>query len=184
MSVGVIVQNVATAYAIYRAVRLREPLISRIITVTGKSVANPGNFRVYIGTQLKKVIEAAGGIPEDTGKIIIGGPMMGRAIVSVDTPTIKGVSGILFINETESRRVEEEPCIRCGACVRDCPMGLEPYLLMPLTENNELEQLEEHGVRNCIECGCCAYVCPSHRPLLDFIRLGKTKVNEMIRKKR
>lgn len=184
ISVGVIVQNVATAYAIYRAVRLREPLISRIITVTGKSVANPGNFRVYIGTQLKKVIEAAGGIPEDTGKIIIGGPMMGRAIVSVDTPTIKGVSGILFINETESRRVEEEPCIRCGACVRDCPMGLEPYLLMPLTENNELEQLEEHGVRNCIECGCCAYVCPSHRPLLDFIRLGKTKVNEMIRKKR
>lgn len=184
IAVGAIVQNVATAYAIYRAVRLREPLISRVLTVTGKNVKNPGNFHVYLGTPLKDVIEAAGGIPENTGKIIIGGPMMGRAIVSVDTPTIKGVSGLLFLDESEARRDEEEPCIRCGACVKHCPMGLEPYLLMPLTENNELELLNEHGVRNCIECGCCSYTCPSHRPLLDFIRLGKTRVNEMIRKQR
>ena len=184
ISVGALVQNVATAYAIYRAVRLREPLISRIITVTGKSVEKPGNYRVYLGTSLKSVVDVAGGIPEDTGKIVVGGPMMGRAIVSLDTPTTKGVSGLLFLNEAEARREAEEPCIRCGACVRDCPMGLEPYLLMSLTENNEVEQAEEHGVRNCIECGCCAYTCPSHRPLLDFIRLGKAKVNDMIRKKR
>ncbi len=184
ISVGAIVQNVATAYAIYRAVRLREPLISRILTVTGKNVKNPGNYHVYLGTPLKTIVDVAGGVPENTGKIIIGGPMMGRAIVSLDTPTIKGVSGLLFLDEEEARREAEEPCIRCAACVNACPMGLEPYLLMPLTENGELEQLQEHGVRNCIECGCCSYICPSHRPLLDFIRLGKTKVNEMIRKQR
>lgn len=184
ISVGAIVQNVATAYAIYRAVRLHEPLISRVLTVSGKSVKNPGNFLVYLGTPLKTVIDAAGGIPEDTGKIILGGPMMGRAIVSVDSPTIKGVSGVVLIPESESRRYEEEPCIRCGECVQACPMGLEPYLLMPLTENGEWDMLNEHGVRNCIECGCCAYSCPSNRPLLDFIRLGKFKVNEHLRKKK
>ena len=182
ISVGAIVQNVGTAYAIYRAVRLREPLISRILTVSGKHVKNPGNFRVFLGTPLKTVIDAAGGVPEDTGKIILGGPMMGRAIVSIDAPTIKGVSGVVMIPEEEARRNEESPCIRCGACVEACPMGLEPYLLMPLTENGEWDALNEHGVRNCIECGCCAYSCPSNRPLLDFIRLGKFKVNEKARK--
>ena len=184
ISVGVIVQNVATAYSIYRAVRLNEPLISRIITVTGKNVKNPGNFHVYLGTSLKTVVEAAGGVPENTGKIIIGGPMMGRAIVSLDTPTIKGVSGLLFLDEKEARREEVQPCIRCAECVNACPMGLEPYLLMPLAENGELELLNEHAVRNCIECGCCSYTCPAHRPLLDFIRMGKTQVNAMIRKQR
>ena len=184
ISVGAIVQNVGTAYAIYRAVRLREPLISRILTVSGKHVSNPGNFRVYLGTPLKTVIDAAGGIPEDTGKIILGGPMMGRAIVSIDAPTIKGVSGLVMIPEEEATRSKEEACIRCGACVNACPMGLEPYLLMPLTENNEWDMLNEHGVRNCIECGCCAYSCPSNRPLLDFIRLGKFKVNEIARAKK
>lgn len=183
VSVGVIVQNVGTAYAIYRAVRLREPLISRIMTVSGKNVKNPGNFRVFLGTPLKTVIDAAGGIPENTGKIIVGGPMMGRALVSVDAPTIKGVSGIVIVPEEESRRMSEEPCIRCGACVEVCPMGLEPYLLMPLTENGEWDLLNRHGVKNCIECGCCAYSCPSSRPLLDFIRLGKFKVNEAVRRK-
>lgn len=184
ISVGVIVQNVATAYAVYRAVRLREPLISRVLTVSGKSVANPGNFRVYLGTPLKTVIEAAGGIPEDTGKIILGGPMMGRAIVDINAPTIKGVSGIVMMSESESKRVKEEPCIRCGSCVEACPMGLEPYLLMPLTENADWDELNENRVMNCIECGCCSYSCPSHRPLLDFIRLGKFKVNEIARKKK
>lgn len=184
ISVGVIVQNVATVYAIYRAVRLHEPLISRIVTVTGKNVKHPGNFRVYLGTPLKTIIDVAGGIPEDTGKIVLGGPMMGRAIVSIDAPTIKGVSGVLMVPVEESKRKEEEPCIRCGACVQACPMGLEPYLLMPLAENGDLESLNARGVRNCIECGCCAYSCPANRPLLDFIRLGKFKVNEQARKQK
>lgn len=182
ISVGAIVQNVGTAYAVYRAVRLREPLISRILTVSGKNVSNPGNFRVYLGTPLKTVIDAAGGVPENTGKIILGGPMMGRAIVSIEAPTIKGVSGVVLIPEDEAKRVQEEPCLRCGACIEACPMGLEPYLLSTLAENSEWDMSNEHGVRNCIECGCCAYSCPSNRPLLDFIRLGKFKVNEKSRK--
>lgn len=184
IAVGAIVQNVATAYAVYRAVKLGEPLISRIVTVTGKDVANPGNFKVYLGTPLKTVIDAAGGVPENTGKIVLGGPMMGRAIVSIDAPTIKGVSGVLMIPEDEAKRGKEEPCIRCAECVKACPMGLEPYLLMPLTENKEWDLLNAHNVRNCIECGCCAYSCPSNRPLLDFIRLGKFKVNEIARAKK
>lgn len=184
IAVGAIVQNVATAYAVYRAVKLGEPLISRIVTVTGKNVANPGNFKVYLGTPLKTVIDAAGGVPENTGKIVLGGPMMGRAIVSIDAPTIKGVSGVLMIPEDEAKRGKEEPCIRCAECVKACPMGLEPYLLMPLTENKEWDLLNAHNVRNCIECGCCAYSCPSNRPLLDFIRLGKFKVNEIARAKK
>ena len=184
IAVGAIVQNVATAYAVYRAVKLGEPLISRIVTVTGKDVANPGNFKVYLGTPLKTVIDTAGGVPENTGKIVLGGPMMGRAIVSIDAPTIKGVSGVLMIPEDEAKRGKEEPCIRCAECVKACPMGLEPYLLMPLTENKEWDLLNAHNVRNCIECGCCAYSCPSNRPLLDFIRLGKFKVNEIARAKK
>ena len=184
ISVGAVVQNVGTAFAIYEAVMKNKPLISRIITVTGKSVKTPSNLLARLGTPFSQLIDECGGLPADTGKIIGGGPMMGKALISLDIPMTKGSSGLLIMNEKDARRTAPEACIRCAKCVSACPMGLEPYLLMSLTENNEVEQAEEHGVRNCIECGCCAYTCPSHRPLLDFIRLGKAKVNDMIRKKR
>lgn len=183
IATGVIVQNVATAYAVHRAVRYGEPLVSRIITITGESVANPGNYRVMLGMQLRDVIAVAGGIPEDTGKIILGGPMMGKAIVSIDAPMIKGVSGILIMPKNKSLRVIVEPCIRCGSCVNSCPMGLEPYLLMTLSELEETEMAEDEKIRNCIECGCCTYSCPAGRPILDYIKHGKAKVNSMLREK-
>ena len=129
IEVGAVVDNVATLYAIYEAVQKNKPLISRVMTVTGKDVKNPGNYMVRFGTPIADVLEVAGGIPDTTGKIIGGGPMMGRAMSNVDMPANKRVSGLLLMNKVEARRNTPENCIRCGKCVQACPMGLEPYLL-------------------------------------------------------
>jgi electron transport complex protein RnfC len=181
IAVGAVVQNVATVFAVYEAVQRNKPLIDRIMTVTGKSLSAPGNFRVRFGTPLSAAIELAGGLPEDTGKVIAGGPMMGRAMKNVDTPATKRSSGILIMPDLESRRKEAENCIRCGKCVGVCPMGLEPYLLMTETELSMWDKMEKAHVMDCIECGCCLYTCPSHRPLLDYIRNGKATVGGLIR---
>ncbi|MGP1436648.1 MAG: electron transport complex subunit RsxC [Phocaeicola sp.] len=181
VSVGAIIQNVGTAFAVYEAVQKNKPLFERVVTVTGKSVANPSNFLTRIGTPMNLLIEAAGGVPEDTGKVISGGPMMGKAVVTVNVPVTKGSSGILLMPEKESKRKEEQPCIRCAKCVSVCPMGLEPYLLATLSANKDWERVEKECVMYCIECGSCQYTCPSHRYLLDYIRLGKTTVGGIIR---
>ena len=173
LQVGVIVHNVGTVFAIYEAVQYNKPLIERVVTVTGDSVKEPGNFWVKLGTPIKELINQAGGLPEDTRKVINGGPMMGKALKSLDVPVTKGTSGILIIPDTFSDRGEVKNCIRCGECVYVCPMGLEPYLLMSLTEKNMIEKAKEQDISTCIECGSCSYVCPSNRPLLDYIRYGK-----------
>ena len=175
------VDNVATLYAIYQAVQKNKPLISRVMTITGKSVKNPGNYEVRFGTPLSEVIALAGGIPENTGKIIGGGPMMGRAMQNIEMPCNKRVSGLLFMQDCESVRKEPENCIRCAKCVSACPMGLEPYLLAKLSAAQNWERMEELNIMDCIDCGCCLFTCPSHRPLLDYIRLGKGKVGGIIR---
>lgn len=181
IEVGAVVDNVATIYAVYEAVQKNKPLISRVMTVTGASVARPGNYSVRFGTPLTQVVDLAGGVPEDTGKIIGGGPMMGRAMNNIDMPTSKRVSGLLFLRESESRRVEPENCIRCGKCVTACPMGLEPYLLSKQAQLQMWDEMEQHDVMDCIDCGCCLFTCPSHRPLLDYIRMGKATVGGIIR---
>lgn len=181
IEVGAVVDNVATVYAVYQAVQKNQPLISRVMTVTGKELLNPGNYQVRFGTPLTDVVALAGGIPETTGKIIGGGPMMGRAMNSIDMPANKRISGLLFMPESESRRVEPENCIRCGKCLSACPMGLEPYLLAKYAEHEMWDELEAHNVMDCIDCGCCLFTCPSHRPLLDYIRLSKGKVGAIIR---
>lgn len=181
IEVGAVVDNVATIYAVYEAVLKRKPLVERVITVTGKNVAKPGNYRVRFGTPLSDVVALAGGVPEDTGKIIGGGPMMGRAMNSIDMPTNKRVSGLLFMPESESRCVAPENCIRCAKCVSSCPMGLEPYLLARQAELEMWEGMEAHNIMDCIECGCCTFTCPSHRPLLDYVRMGKATVGGIIR---
>ena len=183
VDVGVVVHNVSTAYAIYEAVQKNRPLISRIVTVSGKFLKKPSNFIVRIGTPIRSLIEAAGGFPENTDKVISGGLMMGKAISSLDVPVIKGMSGILVLSEDETKRKSIEPCIRCSKCMVVCPMGLEPYLLMPLIQNRNFYRLEKERVLDCIECGSCSYICPANRPLLDFIRLGKTEVNKIIRER-
>ena len=181
ISTGAVVQNVGTAFAVYQAVQKNKPLFERVITVTGKSLAKPSNFLARIGTPMKQLIDACGGLPEDTGKIIGGGPMMGKALVNTDVPTAKGSSGILIMNKKEAKRGEVQPCIRCAKCVSACPMGLEPYLLATVSAHGEFERLEKEDIMSCIECGSCQFTCPSNRPMLDFIRLGKAKVGAIIR---
>lgn len=181
IEVGAVVDNVATIFAVYEAVQKNKPLISRVMTVTGKDVKSPGNYSVRFGTPLSEVLEFAGGIPQSTGKIIGGGPMMGRAMNNVDMPTNKRVSGVLMLTKEESYRKEPSACIRCAKCVSACPMGLEPYLLSKLAALSRFDEMEKHNVMDCIDCGCCQFTCPSNRPLLDYIRMGKAQVGANIR---
>jgi len=181
IDVGAVVHNVGTAFAVYEAIMKNKPLFERVVTVTGKKVAKPSNFLVRIGTPFSELIEAAGGLPEHTGKIVNGGPMMGKAVAGAELPVTKGTSGLLLIPEKESRRKQVMNCIRCSKCVSVCPMGLEPYLLMTLAELERWEEVESNRALDCIECGSCSYTCPSNRPQLDYIRLGKANVNRIIR---
>ena len=184
IEVGAVVDNVATIYAVYEAVQKNKPLISRVMTVTGKKVAKPGNYSVRFGTPIEEVIALAGGVPADTGKIIGGGPMMGRAMDHIEgMPANKRLSGLLFLPEAESIRPEEENCIRCGKCVQACPMGLEPYLLQRMSQLEMWEDCEKHDVMDCIDCGCCVFACPAHRRLLDGIRPAKAKVGAILRER-
>ena len=184
IDVGTVVQNVATAFAVYEAVQKNKPLFERVVTITGKSLDRPGNFIVRTGTPVSKLIEAAGGMPEDTGKILSGGPMMGKAVVNTSIPVVKGTSGIILVPLKESQREEIKPCIRCGKCVSVCALGLEPYLMMKLSEKGMFEKAEIEGIANCMECGSCAYICPAGRPILDYVRLGKATVIKMARERR
>ncbi len=181
VSVGAVVQNVATIFAVYEAVQKNKPLVERVVTVTGKEVKHPCNIRARVGVPIHLLIDAAGGLPETTGKIISGGPMMGKALASTDIPVTKGTSGILLIPSLEAKRKAMKECIRCSKCLTACPMGLNPTLLMNLTEYEVWDRAEKNAITDCIECGSCSYTCPSDRPLLDYIRLGKNKVNGIIR---
>jgi len=176
---GAVVHNVGTAFAVYEAVQKQKPLVERTITVTGHGLQNPGNFRVRVGTPVSELIAAVGGLPEDAGKVINGGPMMGKALKDLDAPVTKATSGIVVLPDPEAHRGEVQPCIRCGKCVEVCPMGLEPYLLAFQGEHKKFEEAKESYVMDCIQCGSCAYECPSHRPLLDYIRLSKEEVRKL-----
>lgn len=184
ISEGALVQNVGTVYAVYEAVQKNKPLFERIVTVTGKALANPSNFLVRIGTPIRCLIEAAGGIPENTGKIIGGGPMMGKALINADVPVTKGSSGVLLLTKEESVRKPMHDCIRCGKCVNVCPMGLNPAFLMKYTVYKRWDLAEANHIQDCIECGSCSFTCPANRPLLDQIRLGKGKVMSIIRSRK
>ena len=178
---GCVVVNVASTFAIYEAVQKNKPLVYRIVTVTGKSVKNPSNFRVRIGTPANLLIEAVGGLPGDTANLINGGPMMGKSVSVMNFPTVKGTSGILMMNVKDAQPRKVGNCIRCGKCMSACPMGLEPYLLKRLTETNNFEETEKHNIMDCIECGSCEFTCPANIPLADYIRFGKSKTGQIIR---
>ena len=181
IDVGCVVQNVGTAFAVYEAVQKYKPLFERVVTVTGPSLTQPGNFMVRVGTPISKLLEAAGGLPEDTGKVISGGPMMGKALKNIDAPVTKGTSGILVLPKKLAERKTPDSCIRCSKCSQGCPMGLEPWLLYKLGQGSDTEWMEREDIMSCIECGCCSFTCPANLPLLDYIRLGKGMTGAMIR---
>lgn len=183
IDVATIVHNVGTAYAVYEAVQKNKPLFERVVTITGKSLTSPGNYLVRVGTPIKHLIEAAGGMPEDTGKIVNGGPMMGKALNNTDVPVVKGTSGIILFPANESKRPELKPCIRCARCISACALNLEPYLLANLSSKGLFERAELEKITDCMECGSCSYTCPANRPLLDYIRLGKSTVIRMKRQR-
>ena len=181
VNVGAIVQNVGTAYAVYEAVMKRKPLFERYTTVTGKHLAHPGNLLVRMGTPMKDLIDACGGMPEGDNKLLAGGPMMGKALTSVEVPICKGTNSVTILSGDDARRKEPQPCIRCAKCVGACPMGLEPYLLAKVSEVKNWDRAEREDIVSCIECGSCQFTCPAHRPLLDNIRQGKSIVMGIIR---
>ena len=184
MDVGCVVQNVGTAVACLQAVRDGMPMIERVVTVTGAAITTPRNLLVRVGAPLTDVLEACDGLPDDIGKVIYGGPMMGFAQFTLDVPVIKGTSGILCLRESEVAQFEGGPCIRCGNCVDVCPMGLVPSMLGLLAERERFADLGGHHVVDCIECGSCAYVCPSHRPLVQHIRRGKAEWRIILQKQK
>ncbi len=182
IDVGCAVFNVGTAFAIYEAVQKRKPLIRRIVTVAGKGIGG-GNFDVRVGTPVSALLGLCGISLEGIGKIVAGGPMMGKAIPSIEAPLAKGSSGLLLIGDGEAVRKEMRDCIRCARCVAACPLGLEPYLLMDLSQRYLWERAGEERVQNCCECSCCTYACPAKRPLLDYIKLGKQRYAMLMRAK-
>lgn len=181
VNVGAVVQNVGTAFAVYQAVMKNKPLFERYTTVTGKRLERPSNFLVRMGTPMIDLIDECGGMPEGDNKLLAGGPMMGKALTSVEVPISKGTNSVTILSGDDAKRKPVQPCIRCAKCVSVCPMGLEPYLLATASALHDWEKVEAAGVTSCIECGSCQFTCPAHRPMLDNIRLGKSTVMGLIR---
>jgi electron transport complex protein RnfC len=177
MDVGVVVQNVGTALAVYEAVRFGKPLIERVVTVTGEGINSPRNLLVRVGTLVSQLIEECGGFKGEGVKVVSGGPMMGFAMQGLDVPVTKGTSGILVMSESEVVHAEDyKPCIRCSRCIDICPMGLMPSMISVLSEVGHYEECKDYNLFDCFECGSCAFVCPSRRPIVHFVRLAKSMV--------
>lgn len=175
LEVGVVVQNVGTAVAVYEACRYGKPLYERVLTVSGDAAANPGNVKVPIGTTIGHVIEECGGFKDgkEPGKVVMGGPMTGFAQTRLDVPVVKGTSGILLFSEQMLVKSEHMPCVRCARCVDHCPMYLYPNSISSNAERGFYDAAVEWGAMDCFECGICVYVCPSNRPIVQLVRETK-----------
>ena len=174
-AVGVVVHNVSTASAIRDAVVFGKPLYEKVVTIAGQGIARPANLMVKVGTKIGDIVKYLGGLKPDLAKIVMGGPMMGFAVSSLDIPVTKTTSAVLFLTEAETDTEPHSQCIRCGWCLEACPMGLEPKEIAIYVEANRPEDTAQFGVFECFECGSCAYVCPAKRPLVQFVRLAKMK---------
>jgi electron transport complex protein RnfC len=179
-TVGVVVQNVATAVAVYEAVRYQRPLTRRLLTVSGRAVVNPQNVLVPLGATFANVLEYCGGLKSELAAAVVGGPMMGRTTSNLEEPITKGTSGILFLDPSEVDDPVEDPCIRCGQCLTVCPMGLVPTEIMDLAKAGRFDDAQD--ALDCIECGSCSFICPSNRRLVQWIRLAKWEINRQRRR--
>ena len=176
MDVGVVVQNVGTAEAIYEAVRYGKPLIERYVTVTGRGVNDPKNFLARIGTPFSQLIEEAGGLTDSAAKVIAGGPMMGMSQYTLDVPVIKGTSGILVLPKSEVSTKSYGPCIRCARCIDACPMMLQPSYIGLYIEKGRYEDAKAYNLMDCFECGSCTFVCPANRPMVQWVKKAKKEL--------
>ncbi|MDB1124136.1 electron transport complex subunit RsxC [Vibrio algarum] len=175
--IGILVNNIATARAVYHAVRFNQPLVSRLVTVSGKGIQKPLNIEVPIGTPVREIVEYCGGFSEDTERLIFGGPMMGQVITSPHIPVDKCVGGILALTGDEVKASSQQECIRCGQCVRACPMGLMPFQMAAYSRISDFTKTEQLGVNYCLACGACSYVCPSNIPLVQYFHHAKGAIN-------
>ena len=185
VELGVLCHNVGTAYAIHRAIHHDEPLISRIVTITGHGVSKPQNIDALIGTPMRACIEHCGDYTDNSDELIMGGPMMGFSLDSDDLPVVKATNCLLVTTKEEKPHKEKHlPCIRCGKCVEVCPVRLLPQQLYWYASSHNVDRLQEHNLFDCIECGCCAYVCPSDIPLVQYYRHAKTLIRQQERERR
>lgn len=178
MAIGVVVQNVGTAYAIYEAIRYQKPLLERVIAVTGSPVAKPMNLLAPIGTLYSELVDYCGGTKEKVGKIISGGPMMGFALPGLEAPMSKGSSGLVLFGEQAARQMAEHNCLRCARCVDVCPMNLLPSVIASAVKYKNLDMAVKAGLNDCMKCGSCAFVCPAQIRLVQWIDTGKIRYAE------
>ncbi|MEG0069206.1 electron transport complex subunit RsxC [Cetobacterium sp.] len=178
-AVGVVVNNTTTAAAIYDAVVNGLPLLDKVVTITGKAIAEPKNLRAIIGTPISDLLENCGYKEDEAEKIVMGGPMMGMAQFTLEVPVIKGTSGLLALTKEETNYCKPKACIGCGKCVDACPMSLEPIMYARLAAFSQWEEMANYHLMDCIECGSCSYICPSNRPLTEAIKIGKAKLRSM-----
>jgi len=178
LHVGVVVQNVASAATIAEVFDTGLPLIERIVTVTGRGVRRPANLIVPVGTKIRDLVAACGGLTEDAREIIFGGPMMGGAQASLDIPVLKGTTGVVVLSAAETKPTVSYPCIRCGHCLDSCPVFLNPQILGQLSLKERYEEMAEHHLADCMLCGCCGYTCPSNIPLPQLFALAKAALRK------
>jgi electron transport complex protein RnfC len=181
LHIGAVVSNVGTVYSIYEAIVFNKPLIERVVTVSGKGINNPSNLKVRVGTKVGDIIEDCGGLTDEAVKLVMGGPMMGFTMCSLDTPVIKGTSGILALTADEVKSSKQTACLNCGRCTRSCPMGLSPTRLYKNIDFGKYEEAMRLNLMDCKECGCCGYTCPANIPLIQGMRLGKRMAKKRVK---
>lgn len=173
LEVGVINSNVGTLFSVYEALVRGKPVIERVLTVAGGAIAHPANVRARVGSPVSNLIEECGGFCEEPVKLVMGGPMMGFAFSNLDTPVLKGTSGVLALTKDEINTSVTTPCISCGRCIEVCPMGLSPTIIFKQIEHERFDEATSHGLEDCVLCGACSYVCPAHIPLVSAFKAGR-----------